>query len=57
MIGIHFGCNKQKTTNYGTFIGFIIDKLNSNEYKINVTKSSAISDYSNNSSGTKNYIK
>ena len=56
VIGIHFGCNKQKTTNYGIFIGFIIDKLNSNEDTINAFRSSVISENSNNISGINNYI-
>ena len=58
VIGIHIGCNNKKTTNVGIFIGFIIDKLNSIDDTINVTRSLFISDYSYNSSGSgiDNYV-
>ena len=34
VIGIHYGCNEKNTQNYGTFVGVIIDLLNSEEDKI-----------------------
>ena len=34
VIGIHYGCNKNETENYGVFIGAIIDLLNSEENKM-----------------------
>ena len=34
VIGIHYGCNDMHTQNYGTFVGVVIDLLNSEEDKI-----------------------
>ena len=34
VIGIHFGCNKSETENYGIFIGAIIDLINIEEDKM-----------------------
>ena len=33
VIGIHYGCNKKKTMNYGVFVGAIIDILNNKNKK------------------------
>jgi len=38
VIGIHFGGDKKNETNFGTFIGVIIDKLNNNEKNIIIKK-------------------
>ena len=38
IIGMHYGCDKKKTINYGVFIGLIIDKLNLDIIKRNEEK-------------------
>ena len=44
VIGIHYGCDKNRTTNYGTFIGFVIEKLKTEEEQINLVDEKEESD-------------
>lgn len=47
VIGIHFGCNNLNTTNYGTFIGVIIENLKLEEDKVSIKKLNNLKIYKN----------